>query len=174
VKTFVVEQGTPGFTATKMEGKYALRTVQNADLTFEDCRIPAENELEGGNSFKDVNRVLELTRGGVAWNAQRAPSALGRLRSGSDHTGRGMASRAGPAPTVAPLPVRPNAVAQPAQLGKAVSCCVESRGEFVGFRDHVATAGRGHHRGVTPERRGDALRRHARALPCWSRRRARR
>jgi hypothetical protein len=23
-----------------MEGKYALRTVQNADLTFADCRIP--------------------------------------------------------------------------------------------------------------------------------------
>ena len=69
VKTFVVEKGTPGFTATKMEGKYALRTVQNADITFEGCRIPAENKLEGGNSFKDVNRVLKLTRGGVAWSA---------------------------------------------------------------------------------------------------------
>jgi glutaryl-CoA dehydrogenase len=69
VKTFVVEKGTPGFTATKMEGKYALRTVQNADITFEGCRIPAENKLEGGNTFKDVNRVLKLTRGGVAWNA---------------------------------------------------------------------------------------------------------
>jgi glutaryl-CoA dehydrogenase len=69
VKTFVVEKGTPGFTATKMEGKYALRTVQNADLTFTDCRIPAENKLEDGNTFKDVNRVLKLTRGGVAWNA---------------------------------------------------------------------------------------------------------
>ncbi|WP_346622206.1 acyl-CoA dehydrogenase family protein [Blastococcus montanus] len=69
VKTFVVEKGTPGFTATKMEGKYALRTVQNADISFEGCRIPAENKLEGGNTFKDVNRVLKLTRGGVAWSA---------------------------------------------------------------------------------------------------------
>ena len=69
VKTFVVEKGTPGFTATKMEGKYALRTVQNADLVFEGCRVPAENKLADGNSFKDVNRVLKLTRGGVAWNA---------------------------------------------------------------------------------------------------------
>ena len=69
VKTFVVEKGTPGFTATKMEGKYALRTVQNADRVFEGCRVPAENKLAGGNSFKDVNRVLKLTRGGVAWNA---------------------------------------------------------------------------------------------------------
>jgi glutaryl-CoA dehydrogenase len=69
VKTLVVEKGTPGFTASKMEGKYALRTVQNADLVFEDCRVPAGNKLEGGNTFKDVNRVLKLTRGGVAWNA---------------------------------------------------------------------------------------------------------
>ncbi|MGY2127354.1 acyl-CoA dehydrogenase family protein [Blastococcus sp. SYSU DS0617] len=69
VKTFVVEKGTPGFTATKMEGKYALRTVQNADITFEGCRVPAENKLAEGNTFKDVNRVLKLTRGGVAWSA---------------------------------------------------------------------------------------------------------
>ncbi len=34
VKGFVVEKGTPGFTATKIEGKVALRTVQNADITL--------------------------------------------------------------------------------------------------------------------------------------------
>ena len=43
--------------------------MQNADIEFEGCRVPAENKLAGGNSFKDVNRVLKLTRGGVAWNA---------------------------------------------------------------------------------------------------------
>lgn len=68
VKTFVVEKGTPGFTASKIEDKFALRTVQNADLTFTECRIPAGNKLEGGNSFKDVNKVLKVTRGGVAWS----------------------------------------------------------------------------------------------------------
>jgi glutaryl-CoA dehydrogenase len=68
VKTFVVEKGTPGFTATKIEDKFSLRTVQNADLTFTDCRIPAENKLAEGNSFKDVNKVLKVTRAGVAWS----------------------------------------------------------------------------------------------------------
>ncbi|CCH86799.1 Glutaryl-CoA dehydrogenase [Modestobacter italicus] len=68
VKTFVVEKGTPGFVATKIEDKFSLRTVQNADLTFTDCRIPAENKLEDGNTFKDVNKVLKVTRGGVAWS----------------------------------------------------------------------------------------------------------
>ncbi len=69
VKGFVVEQGTPGFTATKMEGKLALRSVQNADLTFEGARVPEANRLPGAQSFKDTNRVLRVTRGGVAWNA---------------------------------------------------------------------------------------------------------
>ncbi|RFU20048.1 acyl-CoA dehydrogenase family protein [Geodermatophilus marinus] len=68
VKTFVVDKGSPGFTATKIEDKFSLRTVQNADLTFTGCRIPAENKLEGGNTFRDVNKVLKVTRGGVAWS----------------------------------------------------------------------------------------------------------
>jgi glutaryl-CoA dehydrogenase len=66
---FVVEKGTPGFTATKMEGKLALRTVQNADLTFDGARVSEANRLPRARSFKDTNRVLRVTRGGVAWNA---------------------------------------------------------------------------------------------------------
>ena len=45
-----------------------FRSVQNADLAFTDCRIPDANKLEGGNTFKDVNKVLKVTRGGVAWS----------------------------------------------------------------------------------------------------------
>ncbi|XP_021300553.1 acyl-coenzyme A oxidase 4, peroxisomal-like [Herrania umbratica] len=66
---FVVEKGTPGFTAEKMEGKLALRTVQNADLAFVGARVPEANRLPGAESFTDTNRVLRVTRGGVAWNA---------------------------------------------------------------------------------------------------------
>jgi len=67
VKGFLVEQGTPGFSAAKIEDKFALRTVQNADLTFTGCRIPATAKLENCNSFRDVNKVLKETRAGVAW-----------------------------------------------------------------------------------------------------------
>ena len=45
VKGFVVEKGTAGFTATKMEGKLALRTVQNADLVLDGVRVPEANRL---------------------------------------------------------------------------------------------------------------------------------
>ena len=69
VKGFVVEKGTPGFTATRIEGKVALRTVQNADITLTDCVVPEENRLQRANSFRDTSDVLRQTRGGVAWGS---------------------------------------------------------------------------------------------------------
>ncbi|MEH0108829.1 acyl-CoA dehydrogenase family protein [Tersicoccus sp. MR15.9] len=66
---FVVEKGTPGFSATAITGKIALRTVQNADIVLDDVRIPAANKLENANSFRDTARVLKVTRGGVAWGS---------------------------------------------------------------------------------------------------------
>lgn len=69
VKGFVVEKGTPGFAAKKIEGKIALRTVQNADITLDNCVVPEENRLHGARSFRDTSDVLRQTRGGVAWGA---------------------------------------------------------------------------------------------------------
>ena len=66
---FVMEKGTPGFTATKIEGKIALRSVQNADIVLEDVRLPDDQRLEHARSFKDTANVLRITRGGVAWGA---------------------------------------------------------------------------------------------------------
>ncbi|GAA3440848.1 acyl-CoA dehydrogenase family protein [Planomonospora venezuelensis] len=69
VKGFVVEKGTPGFTATRIENKIALRTVQNADVTLTDCPVPETNRLQGAGSFRDTSAILRQTRGGVAWQA---------------------------------------------------------------------------------------------------------
>src|SRR3954453_8497271 len=66
---FVVEKGTPGFSATKIERKIALRIVQNADIVLEDCRVPEANRLQNANSFKDTAKILRQTRSGVAWEA---------------------------------------------------------------------------------------------------------
>ncbi|GAA1223490.1 acyl-CoA dehydrogenase family protein [Pseudonocardia alaniniphila] len=79
VKGFVVEKGMPGFTARKMEGKLALRTVQNADLTFDGVRVPAANRLPGARTFADTNRVLRVSRGGVVWGAVGAMAAVYEL-----------------------------------------------------------------------------------------------
>jgi glutaryl-CoA dehydrogenase len=67
VKGFLVTAGTPGFSATKIEDKIALRSVQNADIVLEDVRVPESNRLPGIRSFRDVATVLRLTRCEVAW-----------------------------------------------------------------------------------------------------------
>jgi glutaryl-CoA dehydrogenase len=69
VHGFVVPKGTPGFTATKIENKLALRTVENADVVLEGCRVPEENRLAHADGFRDTAAVLRQTRGGVAWEA---------------------------------------------------------------------------------------------------------
>ncbi len=67
VKAFVVERGTPGYHVTKLEGKMALRVVQNADIRLENVRVPEANRLPGVRSFRDVARQLGMARSIVAW-----------------------------------------------------------------------------------------------------------
>jgi glutaryl-CoA dehydrogenase len=69
VRGFMVEKGTPGFTATKIEHKIALRTVENADVTLTDCRVPEANRLQRADGFRDTADILRRTRGGVAWQS---------------------------------------------------------------------------------------------------------
>ena len=69
VKGFLVEKGTPGFKPEKLKNKIALRVVQNALITLEDCRVSEANRLQKANSFRDTAAVLRMTRAGVAWMA---------------------------------------------------------------------------------------------------------
>ncbi|TLM84887.1 acyl-CoA dehydrogenase [Pseudarthrobacter sp. NamE2] len=69
VKGFLVDTSLPGYSATAIENKISLRTVQNADITLDNVVVPGFYKLEHANSFRDVNRVLKVTRLGVAWQA---------------------------------------------------------------------------------------------------------
>ncbi len=69
VKGFLVEKGTQGYRARRIEGKGSLRAVWQAEIELEDVRVPAENMLPGGRSFKDTGAVLATTRGSCAWMA---------------------------------------------------------------------------------------------------------
>jgi glutaryl-CoA dehydrogenase len=69
VKGFLVEKGTPGFCPQKMDGKMALRVVQNAHITLQGCEVPESNRLQAANSFRDTAAVLRMTRASVAWQA---------------------------------------------------------------------------------------------------------
>ncbi len=66
---FLVERGTPGYDATVMTGKTALRAVWQADIELRGARVPADNRLPGCRNFRDVAGVLSRTRYTVAWRA---------------------------------------------------------------------------------------------------------
>jgi glutaryl-CoA dehydrogenase len=69
VKGFLVEKGTPGYNATRIDGKGSLRAVWQAQIVLTDVRVPEENRLPNTKSFKDAGRVLAGTRNAVAWAA---------------------------------------------------------------------------------------------------------
>jgi glutaryl-CoA dehydrogenase len=78
VKGFLVEKGTPGYTATVIEGKASLRALWQADIELSDLVIPATNRLPGANTFKSAGEVLKSTRAACAW------MALGHAVAGYD------------------------------------------------------------------------------------------
>jgi len=69
VKGFIVPTSTPGYSASRIENKQALRIVQNADITFTEMVVPEANRLQGSKSFRETAAVLRLTRAEVAWAA---------------------------------------------------------------------------------------------------------
>ncbi len=66
---YLVEKGTPGYSAEIITGKTSLRAVWQADITLDGVRVPEANRLPGCETFADVGRVLTRTRSGVAWRA---------------------------------------------------------------------------------------------------------
>ena len=54
VKGFLVEKGTPGFTAWDVHGKLSLRASVTSGLVMNDCEIPAENILDKEGAGQSV------------------------------------------------------------------------------------------------------------------------
>ena len=69
VKGFLVEKGSPGYDARRIDGKVSLRAVWQAEITLTGVRVPERNRLPGARTFKDAGRVLAGTRNTVAWAA---------------------------------------------------------------------------------------------------------
>jgi len=69
VNGFVVETPAEGYEAKAIDGKMALRSVWQAEITLSGVRVPDANRLPGARSFKDTGRVLATTRSTCAWMA---------------------------------------------------------------------------------------------------------
>ena len=75
IRGFLVEKGTPGFTASDVHHKLSLRASVTSELHFEDCRIPAENMLPGVRGIRGPLSCLDEARFGIAWGANGAAMA---------------------------------------------------------------------------------------------------
>jgi alkylation response protein AidB-like acyl-CoA dehydrogenase len=65
--TFIVERGTPGFSAGKKENKLGMRASETAEMIFDNCRISDANRLgEVGDGFKQAMKVLDGGRISIA------------------------------------------------------------------------------------------------------------
>jgi glutaryl-CoA dehydrogenase len=75
IRGFLVEKGTPGFSATLMEGKLSLRAALTASLDFNDCLLPANALLPQSAGLKSPLLCLNHARYGIAWGALGAAMA---------------------------------------------------------------------------------------------------
>jgi len=67
---FIVEEGMPGFSRGKKFKKLGMRAATNAELFFEDCRVPAANRLaEEGKGMRIALATLDHGRIGIAAQA---------------------------------------------------------------------------------------------------------
>jgi alkylation response protein AidB-like acyl-CoA dehydrogenase len=67
MSAFIVEKGTPGFTAGKKENKLGMRASETTEIIFSDCRIPKENLLgKVGEGFIQAMKVLDGGRISIA------------------------------------------------------------------------------------------------------------
>ncbi len=67
ISVFIVEKNAPGFSIGSIYHRLGIRAAHNAELLFEDCRIPAANLLgEEGKGFNIALATLDSARIGVA------------------------------------------------------------------------------------------------------------
>jgi glutaryl-CoA dehydrogenase len=68
IRGFLVEKGTPGFSAPQMKGKWSLRASVTSELVLEDVIVDEEkNMLPGCKSLRGPLSCLTQARYGIAW-----------------------------------------------------------------------------------------------------------
>ncbi len=97
VRGFLVEQGTPGFSAPEIKRKNSLRASVTSELVLDDVLVPRENMLPDAKGLKAPLSCLTQARFGIAWGALGAAMAcyqealdftLGRITFGGPIAGK--------------------------------------------------------------------------------------
>ena len=69
IRGFLVEKGTPGFSARLIEGKLSLRAALTAELEFNDCALSPGALLPLSGGLRSPLTCLNHARYGIAWGA---------------------------------------------------------------------------------------------------------
>lgn len=83
IRGFLVERGTPGFTAVPVRGKMSLRASDTAALHLDGVRVPDAARLPGITGLREALQTLNEARYGISWGA--IGSAMACLREALDH-----------------------------------------------------------------------------------------
>ncbi len=76
IRGFLVERGTPGFSAPEMKGKWSLRASVTGELVLEDVIVDEEASLlPGVKGLKGPLSCLTQARFGIAWGVLGAADA---------------------------------------------------------------------------------------------------
>lgn len=78
VRGFLVEKGTPGYTTRDIPHKFSLRASVTSELFFDNCKIPAANQLPEAAGLGGPLGCLTQARYGIAWGAIGAAMACYR------------------------------------------------------------------------------------------------
>jgi alkylation response protein AidB-like acyl-CoA dehydrogenase len=67
ITTFLIEKGTPGFSAVKIKDKFGVRASETAELIFDNVRVHESHVIgEVGKGFKQAMQILDGGRISIA------------------------------------------------------------------------------------------------------------
>src|SRR3954470_21078975 len=69
IRGFLVDRGTPGLTAPKIEGKFSLRASCTGMIMLQDVLVPAEAMLPKVKGLRGPFSCLNNARYGIAWGS---------------------------------------------------------------------------------------------------------
>ena len=67
VRGFLVEKGTPGYSASDLHGKLSMRASVTSSLHLSDCLVPEANQLPCAKGLKAALSCLSQARFGIGW-----------------------------------------------------------------------------------------------------------
>ncbi|MBU1588642.1 MAG: acyl-CoA dehydrogenase family protein [Actinobacteria bacterium] len=75
VRGFLVETGTPGFTATPIDTKLSMRASIQCDVVLDGCRVPLDAVLPAATGLGAAFSCLNKARFGIIWGVMGAARA---------------------------------------------------------------------------------------------------